>query len=81
MIQRPVGFVEITPEDSRAQMISHGLPDVVADGIVGSMCRPSRGHGRTPQDTVEVVTGLVPRRFRHWALAHRDALTRPSANW
>jgi uncharacterized protein YbjT (DUF2867 family) len=76
VLRWPIGFVEITPEDARTQLVQHGMPDLLADGVVGSMTSPQRGHGQTVTSTVEAVTGLAPRSYRDWAFAHRDAFIR-----
>ena len=57
------------------------MPDVLANGVVGSMTSPLRGHGQTPTATVEALTGLAPRGFRDWAFANRDGFLRRPPEW
>jgi len=81
VLRRPLAFVEITPDDARAQLVHHGLPDLLARAVTESMTSPRHGHGRTPTSTVEAVTGLAPRGYRDWAIAHRDAFVTGASGW
>jgi len=73
VLRRPITFTEITPDQARDQLVHYGMPDLLAEAVVGTMTSPQRGHGMTPTTTVETVTGLAPRPYRDWAFAHRGA--------
>jgi uncharacterized protein YbjT (DUF2867 family) len=81
VLRRPITFVEISPDEARAQLVHYGMPDLLADGAVGSMTSPVRGFGQTPTTTVEALTGLEPRRYRDWAFANRDGFLRRPPEW
>lgn len=79
LLDRPVHFVDITAEQARDQMIRHGMPELLADGVIATMTSPLHGHNQTPLPTVEQVTGLPPRTFCRWATDHLDAFTTPDS--
>lgn len=81
IVGRPIELIDITPDQARGVMVEHGMPELLADGVIGSMIGPLHGFGQTPTATVEEITGLPPRDFRTWALAHTAALTTPPREW
>lgn len=80
LLGRTVRFVDITAAQARDQMVSYGMPEALADGVIGTMTSPLHGHNQTPLPTVEQVTGLPPRTFRQWASAHVDDFAHPTAS-
>jgi len=66
-VGRPLVFEETSVDASRAQMMSWGLPENIADGVLGYWGR--RVSDPEPvTDIVETVTGRPARSFQDWAI-------------
>ncbi|MBB6170537.1 uncharacterized protein YbjT (DUF2867 family) [Nocardiopsis mwathae] len=69
VIDRPVGFNELTPQDVRDHMVSQGYSADEADSMVGAYVAMSEKDGEVTE-TVEEVTGTPARTFRQWVADH-----------
>lgn len=67
----PVGFVEQTPGEARAQMLTF-MPEPVADGTLSILGTPTPAEQRISPD-VERLLNRPPHPFARWAERHVDA--------
>ncbi|NUR28796.1 MAG: NAD(P)H-binding protein [Catenulispora sp.] len=65
---RPVRFVDVTPEDFFQQQLSHGLPAAGAQRLTDLMVSISNGEHEELHDGVERALGRVPRRFEDFVV-------------
>lgn len=65
-------FVEVKPDDVRRGMLAAGLPDEVADRLLGSLADYAREAGPTTE-TVRRLLGRPARAYATWAVEHSAA--------
>jgi uncharacterized protein YbjT (DUF2867 family) len=77
---RPVAHVDISADDGRTQLLSLGVADWEAEGIVANWLMTRDGSGGFDRVTHEVehVTGRAPLTLERFLRAHRDAFTSAS---
>ncbi|MGY0019586.1 SDR family oxidoreductase [Streptomyces sp. cg35] len=74
---REIGSVEVSEADSRAFVISSGIPEEFAEGVLEGLAHVRAGGNAVVTDDVERVLGRPPRTFGQWAREHRGAFARP----
>ncbi|MGW1680755.1 hypothetical protein [Saccharopolyspora sp. NPDC002376] len=68
-IGQDVRFEEETPAQAKARMVAEGLPEAVADTLIGY--RAQSGRNPVPAvPTVQQETGRPARTFAEWAVDH-----------
>ncbi|MFJ8823081.1 NAD(P)H-binding protein [Streptomyces sp. NPDC102467] len=70
---REVASAEVSEADSRAFVISTGIPAEFADGVLEGLAFVRAGGNAVVTDDVERVLGRPPRTFEEWAREHRAA--------
>lgn len=70
VLGRPLGFVEVAPEQARQAILDHGVPTEMADAIMALRATALESFTSVVHDTVERLTGTPPRTFRQWAADH-----------
>ncbi|MCT2583320.1 NAD(P)H-binding protein [Actinophytocola gossypii] len=70
-INRPIRFEEVTPEESRTDLLALGLPPDVVDHMF--LAHPPGPAPISP--TYEQITGHPPRTLTRWAADHAPAFT------
>jgi NAD(P)H dehydrogenase (quinone) len=76
---RPVQYVALAPETFKAALIGHGVPEGLADVLVGSDLAQKLGQFRPATTDVLTLTGRRPTSVREFARANRDAILQPLA--
>ncbi len=71
----PVEFVDVPDEQAREAMSAAGLPDFLAEGIVGVLAMARQGVAERVTSTVESLTGCRPHSFAAWARDHAVLFT------
>jgi uncharacterized protein YbjT (DUF2867 family) len=72
VLERPVSYVEVSPEAARQAILGHGVPPVMADAIMALRATALESFTSAVSPAVEEVTGRPARSFRDWARRHRD---------
>jgi uncharacterized protein YbjT (DUF2867 family) len=70
VLQRPVKFVPIPRDTVRQALITHGMLESVAQGIVDLDALVEQGQAATVTDDVRRVAGRNPRTFEQFVLDH-----------
>ena len=70
---RPVEFVDVPGEAARQGLLAAGLPDWLADHVVGAFARFREGAMERVTPTVRELTGREPRSVGEWAREHAAA--------
>jgi uncharacterized protein YbjT (DUF2867 family) len=70
---RAVEFIDVPDEAARAGMLEAGLPELVADFLVGLFGALRAGAHAVPTDTVRAVIGSEPRSLAEFAGDHAGA--------
>ncbi|GAA3434813.1 NAD(P)H-binding protein [Kutzneria kofuensis] len=70
---RPLRFVEVEPAAARQAIISHGVPDEMADAIMALRATALEDFTSVVHPTVQRVTGRPAGTFRAWAERNRAA--------
>jgi uncharacterized protein YbjT (DUF2867 family) len=70
---RTVTYVSVSDDDARQAMTSHGLPPMVADAIVAIFASQRASSMADTTDTVQQITGRVPRSMADFARDHAAA--------
>jgi uncharacterized protein YbjT (DUF2867 family) len=70
---RPLEFVEVTAEQTRAAMLKVGMPADLVDGLIEGMADPDPTRGGIPLPTVAEITGRAPVTFGDWLERNRAA--------
>ncbi len=73
IIGRDVTYIDMPAANFRANLTRVGLPDWLADSIVGLYQVIREGHGATVTNTVEEMTGQPARSYREFAEANKEA--------
>ncbi|MGW0811469.1 hypothetical protein ACWD0F_51270, partial [Nonomuraea sp. NPDC002799] len=71
-IGRALTFQELTPEQIRQAMLAQGLPEEIADRLLGSLADYARAPGPTT-DTVRQLLGRPALTFAAWATDNATA--------
>ena len=67
---RPVEYVDVPDAAAREAMVAAGLPEAVADFIVGTFAEMRAGARARTTDAVRVLSGRAPRPFAQFARDH-----------
>lgn len=67
---RPLRAVALSPEEVRAAMLGHGMPEPVVEAV---LAQTHSDRGTTILPTVETVTGRAARTFAQWLEVHLGA--------
>ncbi|XVH31796.1 NAD(P)H-binding protein [Haloferacaceae archaeon DSL9] len=73
VLDRDVGYVEISAAEMRSALQSMGMPDPLVDGFLELQAWFADGLAAAVHPTVEAVTGRRPRTFREFATDYADA--------
>ncbi len=73
LLGRELRLIEISPEEEHRQLLAHGMPVEIADGLRDLTLLLRRGEGAYRANTVKAVTGREPHDFEHWAGRHLKA--------
>ncbi len=73
LLGREIRLIEISPDEEHRQLLAHGMPVEIADGLRDLTLLLRRGEGAYRANTVKAVTGREPRDFEHWAGRHLKA--------
>ena len=71
VIGRPVTYVDVPAEDYRSSLHGAGVPDWMAEAIVGIYSQIRAGHAATVTDGVQRLSGSLARSYREFAEEHR----------
>lgn len=69
-IGREIRYVDIPPVEAERQMIASGLPDWLADAMIGLLRLFADGHASSVSPVVESVCGRPPQSFAAFAHLH-----------
>jgi uncharacterized protein YbjT (DUF2867 family) len=69
-IDQPLEMVDVPPEVAYQGMISSGVPDTQAQGIIRYFEAVRQGQVYPPTDTIQRLLGRQPRRFDDWIAGH-----------
>jgi uncharacterized protein YbjT (DUF2867 family) len=69
-IDQPLEMVDVPPEVAYQGMISSGVPDTQAQGIIRYFEAVRKGQVYPPTDTIKRLLGRQPRRFDDWVTGH-----------
>jgi uncharacterized protein YbjT (DUF2867 family) len=72
-LDMPIRYVDVPEAEFALQLREQGLPDYVADGLVGVFSAIRAGKLADVSDEVMRVTGRPARTFEAWCRNHRDA--------
>jgi uncharacterized protein YbjT (DUF2867 family) len=72
VIGRRVDYLDVPPDQFRANLAAAGLPDWVADALVVLYQTVRAGHAATVTNAVQEVLGRSARSYRQFAEAHKD---------
>lgn len=72
-LDRTIRYIDLPPDQFREGMIAAGLPEWLADDLVGLQQFFSTGHAADVSPVVEVLTGSPPATFDRFAADHADA--------
>ena len=75
-LNRPITFVDITPEVMRATLAQFGFPAWQADGLIEDYAHYSRNEAAAVTADVQEATGQAPRSFTTFAGDYADAFLR-----
>jgi len=70
---KSVNFVAVSSQDARKGMVSMGMPDWLADGLLELMGSWTNGNGSRVTNTVEEATGRSARTYDTFAGEHVQA--------
>nr|WP_286259938.1 NAD(P)H-binding protein [Streptomyces graminofaciens] len=70
---RPVGTVDLTPEEARDLMARSGLSDTYVEGVLGGTAYVRAGGNAVVTDDVHRVLGRAARTYAEWARDHTEA--------
>jgi uncharacterized protein YbjT (DUF2867 family) len=73
LLDRPVSFDSISPDDERSRMIARGVPEPVATMNAQAFALNATGDADWVTDDVATITGRPPRSFRVFAADHLEA--------
>ena len=73
VLQRPIRFVPVTPEEFARQAIEHGTPAEMAAAVQDLNEQFRRDRAGVVADDVRNLTGIAPRSFRQWCEEHAGA--------
>jgi uncharacterized protein YbjT (DUF2867 family) len=76
----PVEFQSVPPEDFLATLVSVGMPEWQAEGLVEDYGHYDRGEAAAVSGDVESVTGSAPRDLATFAADHATAFAAPTAD-
>lgn len=71
MLERPLKFEEITPDQARDALLRLGIDPDMAAAIMALRATALEAFTSVVHPTVEQLTSRPPRTFRDWAQAHR----------
>jgi uncharacterized protein YbjT (DUF2867 family) len=80
VLGRELRYAEADPADMLAQMVSHGMPEELADAILEQFRSTLKPYNSKPTADIAAVTSRPARSFTDWAQAHRTELLTP-ASW
>lgn len=80
VLGREVRFEELSSEQARRLWTGNGMPDVVADVLLGYLAAAA-DQPDTPQPTVEQIAGRPARTFAEWAADHADDFQGAEGAW
>jgi uncharacterized protein YbjT (DUF2867 family) len=69
-LNRPIEFVDASPESAKAAMVGFGLPASYVDGVLAAQSDPEPTRGGIPLPTVREITGSEPKSFVDWLRPH-----------
>ncbi len=72
---RSVNYVDVPPDQFRANMVDAGAPEFIADALVPLYQAIRAGHGATVTNAVQEVIGQPATNYRQFAEANKDAVT------
>ena len=70
---KPVNFVVVSPQDARKGMVSMGMPDWLADGLMELLGSWTNGNGSRVTNVVKEATGRPARTYEAFAGEHAQA--------
>lgn len=76
---QPVTYVPLEPAAFKAGLVAHGVPDGMADVLVGSDLAKKLGQFGPATDDVLTLTGRQPTSVRALVERHKEALLQPQA--
>ena len=76
-IDRPVEFIDLTPEQARPRFEGAGHPDWLARQLSGVFGLIRRGGFDHVTDGVPLLTGRAATSVEGWAMAHASAFSDP----
>jgi uncharacterized protein YbjT (DUF2867 family) len=80
VLDRDLRYAESDPADMLAQMVSYGMSEELAQGVIDQFRSTLKPFNSEPTGDIAAVTGRPPRSFADWAQAHRTELLTP-ASW
>ncbi len=73
VLNKPIRYIDITPEAVAEKMKTDGLPQFLAEGIREVMEGVRSGGAAVVTQNVEQVTGRAPGTFEDWCRRHQEA--------
>ncbi|WP_419586991.1 SDR family oxidoreductase [Streptomyces sp. Qhu-G9] len=73
VLGRPVGTVDLTPDQARAKMTEWGMAAAYVEGVMAGSAYVRAGGNAVVTGAVRQVLGRPPRTYRTWAQDHRAA--------
>jgi uncharacterized protein YbjT (DUF2867 family) len=73
VLGRPVDTVDLTPDESRAQLTEWGMDAAYVEGVMAGSAYVRMGGNAVVTEGVRQVLGRQPRTYQEWAEDHRTA--------